>query len=130
MRASSTSDARAASDERATLLRTLAAAADESVNPVPTHPATAARLVDVERAEATLDVAAMATEIADRAERGIDAAHPRVDGLRAHGEAPAACVFPRHRGQGGNPRDQHLAVLVLELDAAAGAHAAALLEST
>jgi thiamine biosynthesis protein ThiI len=36
---------------------------------VPTHPATAARLVDVERAEATLDVAAMATEIADRAER-------------------------------------------------------------
>jgi tRNA uracil 4-sulfurtransferase len=36
---------------------------------VPAHPATAARLVDVERAEAKLDVAKEAAEIAEKAER-------------------------------------------------------------
>jgi thiamine biosynthesis protein ThiI len=36
---------------------------------VPAHPATAARLSDVERAEATLDVAKEAADIAEQAER-------------------------------------------------------------
>jgi thiamine biosynthesis protein ThiI len=36
---------------------------------VPAHPATAAKLADVERAEATLDVAKEAADIAEQAER-------------------------------------------------------------
>jgi thiamine biosynthesis protein ThiI len=36
---------------------------------IPAHPATAARLADVEAVEAKLDVAALAADIADRCER-------------------------------------------------------------